>query len=340
VAREKQVTITDIARSLNTTVSTVSRALSNHPSIGVEMKKKVEEAARKLNYRPNVLAANLRRGNTKTIGMIVPLINRHFFANVIAGVDEVLHREGYNLLICQTSESLQREKEVIENLIQNRIEGIVMSLSKESFVSNHIKKVLDYGIPLVQFDRVSADLDVNKVVNDNFNGSYGAVSHLIEQGCRRIAHFGGMFPINIYSERLRGYKQALADSGLNFDNSLIFENVLTQEDGYALTINLLQSDSCPDGLFSASDMSALGALLAVNKYGSTLKKHLRIAGYANEPFTEFTCPSLTSVEQHSVEMGRAAATMLLDEINHSSAERIHKTVTIPAQLFIRNSSLK
>lgn len=187
----KQATIQDIANVLTITASTVSRALNDHPKISQSTKDQVWKVARELHYQPNIAASNLRKGKANTIGMIVPRINRHFFSNVITGVESVLNPAGYNLIICQSEEKLLKEIENIKTLISSRVAGILISLSIESQDVNHLQKIIDNHIPLVMFDRVSDKLQVNMVENDDVSGSYEMTLHLLEQGYRNILWMGG-----------------------------------------------------------------------------------------------------------------------------------------------------
>src|SRR5690554_6574017 len=187
--RKKKTTITDIARKLNTTPSTVSRALADHPRISDEMKKAVWEMVEIMNYQPNSIASALRKGKSNIIGVIVPTSDRQFFASIIRGIEEIVRNEGYNLIICQSDEQTSKEKEKIDALLRIQVDGIIAAVAKETTDYSHFKKIKDRGVPLVLYDRVGESLDVNAVISNDYSGAYQAVSHLIEQGCRRIAHF-------------------------------------------------------------------------------------------------------------------------------------------------------
>ncbi|MBN1599319.1 MAG: LacI family DNA-binding transcriptional regulator [Bacteroidales bacterium] len=336
--KKKTVTIDDIARYLNIATSTVSRALSDHHSISDQTKKLIKDTAKKLNYRPNSLAANFRKGKTKTIGLVVPRINRNFFSNVIHGVEYVANQFEYSLIICQSNETYKSELEAIETLMNNRVAGILISISRETRKPGHIKSVIEKGIPLVQFDRVFEEIKSNKVLNDNLNGAYSAVKGLIDQGYRRIVHFAGPYYINIYQDRYEGYKKALLDSGLTPDEKLVFENILTREEGYEKTMEIFGKANRPDAVFAASDFSALGAMIALKDMNIKIPGEVGVVGYANEPFTDYISPGLTSVDQHSVEMGQTAARLLFEEILNEDENYVPKTLTLKPDLVIRDSS--
>ena len=238
---KKRTTIHDIAKELELTASTVSRALNDHPKISVDTKNLVRKKAKELNYTANTLAASLRTGKAKTIGLIVPRINRFFISNTISGIESVTNKAGYNIIICQSEENFHKEEQNITTMINSRVDGIMMAISFETESSKHIEKALKNGIPIVMFDRIREDVCVSKVLNDNEQASYIAVNHLIEQGYRRIVHFAGPQHINIYQERLAGYKKALIDNGIAVDEDLIFENVLDKERGYNMACQLFVS---------------------------------------------------------------------------------------------------
>ena len=338
---EKRVTIHDIARKLNITASTVSRALNNHSRISKKTKDEVKKVAEKMNYHPNVIAHNLRKGKANTIGLVVPRINRQFFADAIHGIEQVTNPAGYNLIICQSGELYQKEHENINTLLNNRVDGIIISVSFETEYSDHLQGAYNRGIPLLQFDRICSDMEVNNVVNDNFGGAYEAVSHIIEQGYRRIIHFAGPLHISIYKERFLGYKKALEDYGIRFDERLVYHETITKEKGTSAAKDILMHSGIPkpDAIFSAGDYSALGAMLVLKENGVEIPRQMGIAGVANEPFTSLIDPGLTSVEQYSVTIGEKAAHLLLEEIADDSRKK-PRTQVIKPSLIKRKSTQK
>ena len=336
---KRQVTIHDIARELNIAASTVSRALSNHPRISQATKKLVLETAEKMQYKPNAVASSLRRGQGNTIGVIVPLINRHFFANVIHGIETITQPEGYHIIICQSTELLHKEIENIKTLLQNRVNGIIISISAETRDAEHFKEVVKAGIPLVQFDRSLEHFPGSQVINDDFQGGYQATKHLIDQGYRNIAHFSGPLFVSLYEKRYAGYRKALEDHGMIPDKQLLFEGVITREKGMAAMEKILKGDNVPDAIFAAGDYAALGALLVAKEKGINVPAELGVAGYVNEPFTEWLDPSLTTTEQFGAEQGRQAAQVLLEQIRTEKTLPAKKLL-IPPKLIIRNSSRK
>jgi LacI family transcriptional regulator len=337
--KKHQTTIHDIARHLNITASTVSRALNNHPRISDSTKKKVRDAAEELNYRPNSIAANLRRGSGNTNGIIIPVINRYFFANIIHGIESIMAPAGYNLIICPSNESLVKEASNIQTLISNRVSGILISISSETHDPAHFEGIFRSGIPLVQFDRVIDSISTCKVTNDDFQGAYESVSHLIEQGFRRIAHFAGPRYISAYQQRYKGYRQALSDHQLEFQDDMLFERVISRNMGSETMEKILSRWPGIDAIFAASDMSALGALLVLKAKGIRIPEDFGITGYVNEPFGEYMEPSLTTTEQFGEEIGKTAARELLERIvNPKQTE--NQLITINPKLIVRKSSFR
>lgn len=338
--KKDRSTIHDIAKKLNITASTVSRALKDHPRISETTKKAVLETARKLNYQPNHIAAALRNGKSKIIGVIVPTADRSFFASVVRGIEEIANAAQYHVIICQSYDDEQKESKTVETLLNTRVDGILVSLAKGTETFEHFLKVKKKGIPLILFDRTNEELDVSSVVIDDYLGAYKAVEHLIQQGCRRIAHFTNIKKISIYRERLRGYRDALQDYGLPFDENLVVESNMQLDDGRKSMTRMLQLSQPPDAIFSASDYSAMGAMQILKERGIKIPHEVALVGFGNEPFTGFTDPQLTTIDQKSKEMGRAAAEIFLESIKKDNKPIVSKTVVLKPELIIRNSSLK
>jgi LacI family transcriptional regulator len=334
----KKVTIKDIARELGTTNSTVSRALNNHSAISKEKRRLILDKAGEMGYEPNITARNLRRGGSNVIGLIVPHINRDFFSNVIHGIEIVARQNGFSVIICQSNEDAAIEEENIRTLLSNNVAGIIMSLSKETEVPGFHREITSRNIPFVMFDRVFTDLETNRVRNDNFQGAYEVTNHLIQQGYRKIIHFAGPPGINIYRERMEGYRKALADHGLPAHGDQVKQNVITKEAGLQETRLLLDRAMEVDAIFAASDFSALGAMLCLQERQVSVPGEIGVAGFANEPFTELV--KLTTVEQHSSEIGKSAARLLFEGIEQGKDGNRKKELIIKPELIIRNSTLK
>jgi LacI family repressor for deo operon, udp, cdd, tsx, nupC, and nupG len=337
----KRTTIHDIARKLNIAASSVSRALNNSSKVSAATKELILKTAEELNYKQNYMASNLRKGQNQTIGVVVPRINQNFFSNVIAGLEEVTYKNGYNLVICQSNESHEREVQCVETLINQHVSCIVISISVEHTNSEHLKNALAQGIELIQFDRVAPELETYKVINDNEQGAFDAVSHIISQGYHRIALLEGPQNLSIFRQRKAGYLRALEQHRVPVLEELIIKNAWTKELGAKATRKLLSMQNPPDAIFaSTSDFSALGVLEVATQMGFKVPETLGICGYSNEAFSEITTPSITTVDQYSKKMGKAIADLYFQEIKEATNSNIYKTVSIKPKLMIRSSTQK
>lgn len=341
--RKKSATLTDIAKKLNIDVSTVSKALKDHPKISDQTKEKVQAVARQLNYHPNNIATALVKGESNLVGVMVPRTDENFFASSIRGIDEVLKSQGYHIIIFQSYDNTEDEISNIKTMFRTKLDGIIASPAMETKNFDHYQNILDQEIPLVIFDRYNDKIDSDIVAIDDFKGAYNAVSHLIEQGCKKIAHISGYQHVHIYQERLRGFKQALEDNGLPQKNEYVFESDLTLQNGRKIMSNILERDPIPDAIFCSNDNTALGAIQILKKEGIAIPNEVAIVGFSNEAFTSFVTPSITSIEQHSLEMGKVAAQHFLKQITDQNNEivqnPIQKTILSP-ELIIRESSSK
>lgn len=337
--KKKKSTIHDIAHELDVTASTVSRALRDHPRISDATKEAVREMAKKLNYQPNNIASALRKGKTNNIGIIVPSADRNFFASVVTGVEEVVNESGYNVIICQSNDSYDKENANIAALLKSQVDGILASIAKETTHFDHYKKVLNNEVPLIFFDRINEDLDVSSVVIDDYLGALKAVEHLIEQGCKNIVHFSGQQHLKIYRDRLRGYKDALIKHNIPIKDELILESPLQLDSGRELAQHLLNMESLPDGIFSSSDFAAMGAIQVLKKKGVAIPKEIAIVGFSNDVFTPYIEPALSTVDQYTKQMGRLAAQLFLEQINADpSAPFTPRKTVLKPELIIRASS--
>lgn len=338
--KKEKSTIHDIARKLNITASTVSRALNDHPRISEGTKKAVQRAAQKLNYQPNHLAAALRSGRSNILGVIVPTVDRSFFSSVVRGIEEIANHSRYNVMICQSYDIHEKEVAAVEALLSARVDGIIASYAKETKNFDHFMKAKERGIPVVLFDRSNDELELSHVVVDDFLGAYKATEHLIQQGCKRVGHFTNTRPISIFKDRLRGYKEALLAHGLPYDESLVVESNLQLDDGRDSMLQLLNRKEIPDGIFSSSAYGILGALQVLMEKGFKVPQDVALVGFSNEPYTSFTEPSLSTVEQHSLRMGNAAAEIFLEEVSDEEKKFIPQKIVLKPELIIRQSSLR
>lgn len=335
----KKITLQDLARRLHTTPATVSRALQDNPRIGKKMIREVKKLAEEMNYHPDPVAHHLRTGRGSVIGVIVPRIDRNFFASVIGGIERVAGEAGYSVIISQSNESYENERQAARAMFMKKVDGLAVSLAAETSGYSHFEPFLAKNIPLVFFDRTPDELPVNKVEVDNFESAYRSVCHLLEQGCRRIAHLAGPQRLNVYRDRQHGYEQALADHGLPVDPELIRE-AITWDTGRQAAAYFLQASRLPDGIFSAGDFSAMGVMHALRAAGVEVPRQVAVVGFANEPFCEFVEPSLSSVNQLTLPIGEEVAALLLREMDTAVEKREPRTLQLQAQLVVRRSSLR
>lgn len=337
--KEKRVTIYDIAKALGISGSYVSKALNNHPVVSEKIKSLVNKKASELNYKHNSFAANLRQGNSKIIGIIVPKINETFFSNVIAGVQEVCFKHKHHVIICQSEESFEKEQEAVETLIRQNVDCIIISLSQETQTNKHLKEIMKNQIQLVQFDRFDDTVESFIVKNDNKKASFNAVKHLIDGGFKNIAYIGGPEHLATYHERKNGFLEALQQSGMIQNESLINNVCLSREESKAIALNLLSNKERPDAFFTASDPAALGVLQAAKQLNIKIPSQLGVIGFQNEEFTNYVTPTLSSVEQNSKEMGKRAASLYFDDVANSERKKSNYCVeVVTCELIIRESS--
>ncbi|WP_181307024.1 LacI family DNA-binding transcriptional regulator [Rufibacter sp. XAAS-G3-1] len=340
MASKPKVTIHHIAEKLNITASTVSRALNDNPRISEITKKAVLKAAKQLNYQPNNIAAALRNGKSYIIGIIVPTADRAFFASVVRGIEEIANKLNYKVIICQSYDNYEKEVQTIDALLSARVDGIIASIGKNTENFDHYKRCHEKGIPLVLFDRTTDALEVSQVVIDDYLGAYKVVEHLILQGCRRIAHFTSPKKVSVFKERLRGYTDALRDYEIPFDEELIIKSNLQLEDGRTSMEKLLALKVQPDAVFSASDYGAMGALQVLKEHKILVPTEIAIAGFGNEPFTSFSDPALTTVDQFSLTMGRITAELFFEHFKGGDTKLVPQKTVLKPELIIRGSTLR
>lgn len=335
----KKVTIHEIARILGIDSSTVSRALTNSNRVSSKTKKRVLDKAKELGYRPNLLASNLRQNRSKTIGVVVPRISRHFFSSTISGIEEMAYSRGFNVVISQSLEKLNREKKIVNNLFSNRVDGILISVSMETEKSPHLKVLEQSGLPLVFFDRHCSDMEhSNRVLVDDFAGAYNAVKHLIDNNCRRIVHFSGPQTLEIYKNRFAGYKKALAANDIAFDPDLVLVSDLLQDDGMKMAKQVMDTHPDIDAIFAANDLAAIGAMKYLKTIGKNIPNDIALVGFSNEPISEMMEPSLTTLDQFGFKIGKISCELLLNKIQFRDEVPENKIIILEPKLIVRDSS--
>ena len=337
---KKKTTIKDIANVLNISAAAVSKALHDDSRISDKTKKAVKQVAENLNYQPNHLASALRSGKSKLGGVIVPRTNSNFFSSVIQNIEEVLNKEGYNIIITQSNESFKKECNNIDTLLFTQVDGIIASMANETVDLSYYEKIKSKGIPLILFDRGENNLNVDYIGIDDYNSSHVIVEHLVNQKCKRIAHIGGFKRTRIFNNRIRGYIDALKKYSLPLDDELLIESNLTIEDGRVKMKQLLNLKNRPDAVYVAGDYAALGALQVLNENNINIPNDIALVGFGNEPFTDMVTPRITSINQHSEEIGKQAAYTFLKYVKKEIVVQTLNKIILNAELIIRDSSNK
>ena len=338
MSNKKRTTIKDIASALNISAAAVSKALHDDSRISKKTKEAVKRVARELNYQPNHLASALRKGKSNLVGVIVPRTNSNFFSSVLEHMEEVLHKAGYNIIITQSNESFEKECSNIDTLLYTQVDGIIASMANETVDLSYYEKIKSKGIPLILFDRGENDLNVDYIGINDYDSSHLIVEHLISKGCKRIAHIGGYKRTRIFNNRIRGYRDAIKKNKLPIDDDLIIESALTLEDGRREMKNLLNLKNRPDAVYVASDYAALGALQVLNEKHISVPENMRLVGFGNEPFTSLVTPTITSMDQHSEDIGRLAANTFLERVKQPEIKQTLNKQILEAQLIERDSS--
>jgi LacI family transcriptional regulator len=335
----KEITIYDVAKALNLSPSTVSRGLKDHPHINNRTKERIRTVANEMGYQQNKFASNLRQKRTNTIGVVVPKLNSYFMASVIAGVEKVTNKFGYGLIISQSQESGKQEILCVSTLFNSRVDGMLVSLAFDTKNLDHFNILLNKDIPIVFFDRVAECSGCMSVKIDNYKAGYEATMHLIGQGCRKIVHLGGNLLRNVYSDRFRGYKKALLDNGIEFNQKLVFISDLTEDSGKGIMKKIIKMNLHPDGIFAANDTSAVATVVEMHESGIKIPEDIAVVGFNNEPISRVIQPNLTTIDYPAKEIGEIAATSLINKLNNLQSINFD-TIVLKHSLIIRQSSLR
>jgi LacI family transcriptional regulator len=338
--KEKEITIYDLAKKLNISIATVSRALKDDPVVSKKTKKKIADLAQEMGYRSNNFARNLRNQKTNTIGVIIPRLNSYFMSTVIAGIESIANKEGYNLIISQSSESFDKEMASAKTMFNNRVDGVLVSLAYDTENLAHFDSFFKRHIPLIFFDRVVEDENSTNILIDNRKAAYEATTHLIKQGCERIVHITATPKRNVYIDRLQGYKHALSDNDIAFKEDYVIISNLSQEAGAIAAQEILQMSPLPDGVFVANDNCAVGCMLALKQAGIKIPEDIAFVGFNNDPVSKVIEPNLTTINYPGYEMGEVAARNLINHLNGKATIQSTNTIILRSELIIRDSSKK
>ena len=338
VMKEKEITIYDLALKLNISTATVSRGLKNHPSINKGTRKKISDLAKEMGYRSNNFASNLRKQRTNTIGVIAPRLNSNFMSTVIAGIENVANKEGYNLIISQSLESYAKEIANAHTMFNNRVDGLLVSLAYDTENIDHFEPFFKKNIPLLFFDRVAEHKNCTNILIDNRKAAYDATTHLIEQGCKKIVHITAIPKRNVYVDRLRGYKDALADNDIEFRDEYLIINNLSQEAGVLAASVIQKMKEFPDGVFASNDSCAIGCMQAIKKAGYKIPKDIAFAGFNNDPVSNVIEPNLSTINYQGYQMGEIAAQNLINHLNGAITLEGTNRIILRSELIVRDSS--
>ena len=311
-----QLTMKDIARELNVSVATVSRALKNSPRISLEQRQRIQQYAREHNFTPNILAESLRHSKVqpmKVIGVIVPELVHYFFSTILKGIEEEAEAHGYRIMVAQSGENYEREVKLCQSFYENKVCGIIVSQAKDTLRYEHFQRLIDAGVPLVFYDRICTGVNASRVVVDDYMGAYNAVTHLIETGCRHIAFFGSELHLEIAKNRFNGYKDALLKHGLPYDERLvrICDN---RDDAVVVTPEMFNDEPYPDAFFAINDDTAIGILHTVKRMGLRVPDDVSICGFTDGERAVACDPMLTTVAQRGERIGQEAASILIGQV--------------------------
>lgn len=335
---KRHVSLKDLALELGVSISTVSRALNDHPDISPEITQKVKKLAAEMNYTPNPLAMGLLKQATRMIGVIVPDLVTHFYSSIISGIEAVAEEKGYYILIASSNESLRKEIKAVDNLLKTRVEGLIVCLSQETKSFEHFDRLIQNQIPLVFFDRVCRTGEVSSVVVDNVKAAQKITEHFYKSGACRIAYIAGPEHLNISEERTTGYLSGLKKCGLDFQPELLVKCNLSTKDAMKATAQLLELPERPDAIFGINDTVAFAAMKEIKRRGLRIPEDVALVGFTDEFHSTVVDPALTSITHPTFEIGQEAARLFFKSVENSEAEP--EQIVLKTKLVVRDSSVK
>lgn len=336
--KNRQVTIIDIAKALNISKSTVSRALNNNPQVRTETKKAVLELAQEMDYQRNMLSISLITNKTNNIGVIVPELISSYFSRTIVGIEEAASKAGYNVIICHSNENYDQEISNVNIMINSRVDGVLVSMTRETHNFEHFKRFVKNGIPIVFFNRVCDEMIVPKVIVDDFEGAFRLTEHFITSGKRRIAHLAGPDNLAISRKRKEGYIAALKKHGIPLDEGLLVPYDLSLEKVNIHVNYLINLPNRPDAIFAVNDPTAIEVIQLLKKQKIKIPQEIAVAGFSNDNYSALINPSLTTVSHPDEEIGKIATNLLIDQISREIKDWKAITKMLGTTLIVRNSS--
>jgi LacI family transcriptional regulator len=334
----KNINIRELANTLNLSVSTISKALNNSYEISDETKQRVLETATRLNYIPNPYASSLRGRKSKNIALVIPEVADSFFSLAINGIESVAKERGYHVLICLTHESFENEKTILKEFQGGRVDGVLMSVSRETIQTDHISDLIKNGLPLVFFDRVCENVSTAHITTNDFESGYCATKHLIEQGCRDIAFMAISNTLSISNKRLQGYTKALADNKMPFNKERILDCTNDAKENHALAKKTLKQIKRPDGIVASVEKLTAPIYQVCGELSLSIPRDLKVICFSNLETASILNPSLTTITQPAFEMGRAAATLLFTSLGKTNFRLPNENIVIPSILVPRDST--
>lgn len=314
--KQSIITMKDIAKALNVSVATVSRALKDSPRISKEKREMIKQYAQEHNFSPNIIAESLRHMKvrpTKIIGVIIPEFTHFYFSSILSGIDMEASQMGYSLMVAQSAEMYEREVSICKKFFDNKVCGVIVSQAKDTKAYDHFHKLMDAGVPLVFYDRICTDINASRVVVDDYQGAFNAVKHLIDTGCRHIAYFGAPLNLEISKNRYNGYRDAILQNRLELKDEYV-RVCDNSQDAEVVTREMLEAENIPDAFFAVNDETAIGILNTAKKMGYRIPQDICVCGFTNSSQSTACDPMLTTVEQRGVEVGRQAARILIEKV--------------------------
>ena len=339
----KRLTIKDIAKEFNVSISTVSKALNNSYEISVSTKEKIKQFAKENNYKPNFNALSLKNRQTKTIGIIIPNMLNYFFAQVFKGIERVANDNGYKIISCISNESYSKEVETIEMLSNGIIDGFILSLSEGTILKNdftHLHEMINNDTPIVMFDRVADDVDCDKVITDDFIGALNTVNHLVKTGSKNIAFISTISRLKIGEKRKHGYLKGLEENKIPVNKNLIIDILEEDYKKYETILEPIFDNNIIDAVIATDESSAIAAMKIAIKKGYKVPLNFSVISFSNGILARHSSPKMSTVSQHGELMGATAAEILINKLNKDNAPVKPKTIVIKTNLVERNSTKK
>jgi DNA-binding LacI/PurR family transcriptional regulator len=334
----RQITIKDIARALNISTSTVSRALRDRHDVNPKTREAVLRMAQEYDYQPNKFALQLKTQHSRTLGVIIPSFQIPFYSFAISGIQEFASEHGYNIITCQSNESCLKEIENLRTLIASKVDGLLLSISKKTYKHNHLHEIYERNVPMVMFNRIVKELNFSRVCVDDYQGAYRIVNYLIQCGHKDIAHIAGPLNLKLSRDRNKGYLDALYDATLKNSPEYMREGDFTPESGYKITRELINLPNTPDAIFCTCDAMAFGSINCLKNHGFRIPQDIAVVGFTDEPFSELVDPKLTTISQPAYDIGRNAADLLIKELQTGKIPTEPITKKMSTKLVIRSSA--